>query len=175
MFSKQGAKKVGTSKTVMQHYQLLAIFILITIWVDNNRVRQNYLRPRLGESGDANVTCLADVEFANAGFLVNAGRLHALKGFFLGMLIISITIIVLVLGDDYTTLLTHSSIQGICAVVSFVALLLRGRKRKGLHKLPVKYYDPNHFHLFVISSLVCAYFCALCAVLLNLMQLEPGM
>jgi hypothetical protein len=158
---------------VMQHYQLLVIFILITIWLNNNRVRPNHLRPRLGDNNDsANVARMADQEFAGAGFLASAGRLQALKGFFLGMLIIAVTIIVLVLGDDYITLITHSTIQCICALVSLVALFVRGRKRKGLHKLPVKYFDPNEFHLFVVISFTSAYFCALCAILLNLLQPE---
>lgn len=99
---------------VMQHYQLLIIFILLAVWTNNNRLRPNYLRARLCEPEPSTASCLAEAEFSSTGFLRavgGGGRLQSLKGFFLGMLIISITIVVLVLGDDYVTILTHSSIQ----------------------------------------------------------------
>lgn len=55
--------------------------------------------------------------------------------------------------------------------MTLFALLVKGRKRKGLQKLPQKLFiNIEEFHLFVITSLIAAYFCSFSAIILNLTQ-----
>lgn len=57
----------------------------------------------------------------------------------------------------------------ICVLITLFALFIRGRKRKGLQRLP-QIVNLEEFHLFVISSLICSYFCSFSAIILNLNQ-----
>ena len=57
-----------------------------------------------------------------------------------------------------------------CVLVTLFALFVKGRKRKGLQKLP-QIINWEEFHLFVITSLLAAYFCSFSAIILNLTQM----
>lgn len=58
----------------------------------------------------------------------------------------------------------------VCVIITLFALLVKGKRRKGLQKLPQKIINKGEFHMFVIASLICAYFCSFSAIILNLAQ-----
>lgn len=68
------------------------------MWIQNNRCNYNTLKPRLSDLDD------------NTSFSF-AKKPSSIKGFFMGILIISTALIVLLLGNPEITLITHTSIQ----------------------------------------------------------------
>ena len=94
---------------IIHHFQILTVFILISIWLNNNRTKANYHRTRLCETESIN--CFNETEFVANSLLNTSTRLKSIKGFFLGLLTISTTIVVLTTGNDYFLIATHSIIQ----------------------------------------------------------------
>uniref|UniRef100_T1K2D8 Uncharacterized protein n=1 Tax=Tetranychus urticae TaxID=32264 RepID=T1K2D8_TETUR len=129
---------------IIHNYQLLTAFILGYMWIQNNRCHYNSLKPRLSDLDD------------NASFSF-AKKPSSIKGFFMGILIISTALIVLLLGNPEITLITHTSIQGLSAAAALIGLVLRGRKRKGLHKIADPCLDPNDNHIMSIITVAGAY------------------
>jgi hypothetical protein len=83
---------------IIQHYKLLTAFILITLWFTNNQSKISFIRAKL-----------SDEEAMRAAFL--SSKRSSIKGFFIGLLIFSTAIIVLLLEDELIKIITHSSIQ----------------------------------------------------------------
>lgn len=83
---------------IIQHYKLLTAFILITLWFTNNQSKISFIRAKL-----------SDEEAMRAAFL--SSKPSSIKGFFIGLLILSTAIIVLLLEDELIKIITHSSIQ----------------------------------------------------------------
>lgn len=100
---------------IIHHFQILTVFILISIWLNNNRTKGNYHRTRLCETESIN--CFNETEFVANSLLNTSTRLKSIKGFFLGLLTISTTIVVLTTGNDYFLIATHSIIQVIVFLV----------------------------------------------------------
>lgn len=94
---------------IIHHFQILAVFILISIWINNNKTKVNYQRTRLCETESIN--CFNEPEFVSNNFLNKSSKLKSIKGLFLGLLVISSTIIILTTGNDYFLIATHSIIQ----------------------------------------------------------------
>ena len=94
---------------IIHHFQILTVFILISIWINNNRTKVNYQRTRLCETESVN--CFNDQEFASNNFLNSPSKLKSIKGLFLGLLVLSTTIVVLTTQNDYLLISTHSMIQ----------------------------------------------------------------
>lgn len=84
----------GLLVPVIHHFQLLTIFILLLIWFANNDIK----------------SLLTSPESQNAGYHFFK-RKASIKGFFLGLLMIAASIVVLVLQDTYLSLVTHTSLQ----------------------------------------------------------------
>lgn len=115
---------------IIHHFQILTVFILISIWLNNNRTKINYHRTRLCETESIN--CFNDTEFASNTFLnTSSNKLKSIKGFFMGLLTISTTIVVLTTNNDYFLIATHSVIQ--------VSIYSRTKK---------KIYDSSIYHYF---------------------------
>lgn len=98
---------------LIHHYQMLTIFILITMWFMNNDLKLATSRSISGSSYDDS--------FGYNFFKKKA----SIKGFFLGLLIVSASIIVLILQDNMLSLITHTTIQvqnlcKKCALCSFL-------------------------------------------------------
>ena len=87
---------------VIHHYQLLTIFILTTMWCMNNNVK------RVATAVRNLSTENYDTEFGGYSFFKKKA---SIKGFFLGLLVISASIIVLILQDNMLSLITHTAIQ----------------------------------------------------------------
>ncbi|XP_074603475.1 uncharacterized protein LOC141857007 isoform X2 [Brevipalpus obovatus] len=131
---------------ILHNYQLLASSILGYMWIQNNqRDRYNSLKPRL----------LSELE--DNGSFNFAKKPNSIKGFFMGILIISTALIVLLLGDAHTTLITHTSIEALSAMASLIGLFIRGRKRKGLHKIADPCLDPNENLIMSLVTVTGAY------------------
>lgn len=94
---------------IIHHFQILTVFILISIWLNNNKTKMNHHRTRLCETESIN--CFTETEFASNSFLHKSTKLKSIKGFFLGLLTISTTIVVLTTNNDYFLIATHSIIQ----------------------------------------------------------------
>lgn len=84
----------GLLVPVIHHFQLLTIFILLLIWFANNDIN----------------SLLTPSESQNTGYHFFK-RKASIKGFFLGLLMIAASIVVLVLQDTYLSLVTHTSLQ----------------------------------------------------------------
>ncbi len=83
---------------IIQHYKLLTAFILVTLWFTNNQSKISFIRAKL-----------SDEEAMRAAFL--SSKPSSIKGFFIGLLILSTAIIALLLEDELIKIITHSSIQ----------------------------------------------------------------
>ena len=94
---------------IIHHFQILNVFILISIWINNNKTKVNYQRTRLCETESIN--CFNEPEFISNNFLNSSSKLKSIKGLFMGLLVISTTIIVLTTANDYLLIALHSSIQ----------------------------------------------------------------
>lgn len=81
---------------IIHHYQLLMSFILLTMWLTNNQSKINFIRARL-----------SDDEALRS--IINSSS--SIKGFFIGLLMLATAIIVLLLKEDYLTVITHTAIQ----------------------------------------------------------------
>lgn len=86
---------------ILHNYQLLTSSILGYLWIANNQRDRysNNCKPRLF------------TEMDESGSFKFAKKPNSIKGFFMGILIISTALIVLLLGDSHTTLITHTSIE----------------------------------------------------------------
>ncbi|XP_053204960.1 uncharacterized protein LOC128389407 isoform X2 [Panonychus citri] len=142
---------------ILHNYQLLTAFILGYMWIQNNRCNYNTLKPRLSDLDD------------NTSFSF-AKKPSSIKGFFMGILIISTALIVLLLGNPEITLITHTSIQGLSATAALIGLILRGRKRKGLHKIADPCLDPNDNHIMSIITVAGAYTLAIYDVVMSALE-----
>ena len=98
---------------MIHHFQILTVFILISIWINNNKTKINYQRTRLCETESIN--CFNEPEFVSNNFLSSSSKLKSIKGLFMGLLVISTTVIMLTTGNDYFLIATHSSIQVSCS------------------------------------------------------------
>ena len=84
----------GLLVPVIHHFQLLTIFILVLVWFANNDVK----------------SVLISSEAQNIGYHFFKKK-ASIKGFFLGLLMIAASIVVLVLQDTYLSLVTHTTLQ----------------------------------------------------------------
>jgi hypothetical protein len=74
---------------IQHHFQLLSVFILISIWINNNKTKVNYQRVRYETES---INCFNEQEFVTNSFLNTSSKLKSIKGLFLGLLVISTTI-----------------------------------------------------------------------------------
>lgn len=87
----------GLLVPVIHHFQLLTVFILLLVWFANNDVKSSLLASSEGQNS------ISSYHFFK--------RKASIKGFFLGLLMIAASIVVLVLQDTYLSLITHTSLQ----------------------------------------------------------------
>lgn len=87
----------GLLVPVIHHFQLLTVFILLLVWFANNDVKSSLLASSEGQQS------ISSYHFFK--------RKASIKGFFLGLLMIAASIVVLVLQDTYLSLVTHTSLQ----------------------------------------------------------------
>jgi len=83
---------------IIHHFKLLTCFILVTIWFTNNQSKIHFIRAKL-----------SDEEAMRAAFL--SSKHSSIKGFFIGLLVLSTAIIILLLEDDLLKIITHTSIE----------------------------------------------------------------
>lgn len=85
---------------LIHHYQLLTIFILTAMWFMNNDLKlASAVRSICGGGYD---------DAFNYNFFK---RSNSIRGFFLGLPVITVAIIVLVLQDNFLSLISHTAIQ----------------------------------------------------------------
>ncbi|RWS01864.1 hypothetical protein B4U79_10245, partial [Dinothrombium tinctorium] len=84
---------------IIHHFQILIIFLLLTIWINCNERKSLYaLRS-------------SSAETTNNPIYKSSVEPVSVKGFFLGLLVVSAALIVLLHGDNEILLITHISIQ----------------------------------------------------------------
>ncbi|KAI1301241.1 hypothetical protein HDE_03143 [Halotydeus destructor] len=146
---------------VIHHYQLLTIFILIGMWFMNN---------------DLKLTAYSGSNFKDTFGYNYFNKRASIKGFFLGLLVISATIIVLILQDNTMSLTTHTAIQGLSAIVSMIGLILRGKKMRPIYKSPVTNLPkPNEGQLIIFVTILATFYCAILMIMSNLLARNMNM
>lgn len=157
----------GLLVPVIHHFQLLTIFILVLVWFANNDVK----------------SILIPSESQNIGYHFFKKK-ASIKGFFLGLLMIAASIVVLVLQDTYLSLATHtglqvrhddieldtikSQFQGLSAIASLTGIILSRDKLKAIHIKSGNFARDHKIIIFITIS--ATYYCATCMIIGNLIS-----
>ncbi|RWS30761.1 hypothetical protein B4U80_06093, partial [Leptotrombidium deliense] len=144
---------------IIHHFQILIAFVLITIWISSNERKSLYLR--VAASDTINNPIYSSTVEKGSG-----------KGFFLGLLIISTSIIVLLHANSEILVTTHIVIQGLSAIAAFIGLIMKGKQHKGVHKISVQFFHRLHNETMLAFTLFSSYFCGISITVNNVVSLS---